>query len=377
MPRDLLKAVSFGLALGGVGYLAVALARVRGFRQRARQRPSFLPAVSVLKPLHGEEEGLYENLCSFCQQDYPGFEIVLGVRDPGDSAIAIAQRVVGRFPERAVLVVGDGASDAANPKVANLSRMIDRASHPIVVIADADMRVGPDYLRRLVAPFEDEVVGAVTCLYAGTSGPELASELGAMFINEQFAPSVLVANAIEPLRYAFGATIAIRRSVLESIGGFAALAGHVADDHVLGRLVTERGLRIELSDYVVENVLRERSLRTLWSRELRWSRTIRSVRPLGHAFSFLTFGLPLAAIAAVLARDARSMVLLGAALSLRVALHNAADPALGVRKAGSVFLIPLRDSLSLAVWAAAFFDRRVVWREQRLSLDPQGRILRA
>jgi ceramide glucosyltransferase len=376
MRRKPLEAATLALALAGAGYLAFALAQVRRFRRREQARARVFPAVSILKPLHGEEPGLYANLCSFCEQDYPEFEVVFGVRDARDPATAVARRVVARFPGRARLVTGDGTVSALNPKVANLSRIAACAAHELVVVADADMRVTADYLRSIVAPFEDDRVGAVTCLYAGSADANLASRLGAMFINEQFAPSVLVAAAIEPLRYCFGATIAIRRSLLEGFGSFAALADHVADDHLIGRLVAERGWRVVLSSYVVENVVHERDFGTLWARELRWSRTIRSVRPLGHAFSFVTFGLPLAALAALVARDARSGVVLGIAAALRLALHNEADPALGVRRTGSAILIPLRDLLSVAVWGSAFFDRGVVWREQRLALDPRGRILR-
>jgi ceramide glucosyltransferase len=257
MPPKPLKNAAVALAVGGVGYLIFALARVRAFRRQTPQQANDLPGISVLKPLHGAEPELFENLCSFCEQDYPNFEVIFGVRDDSDAAAAVARRVVQRYPDRAALVVGDGNAPALNPKIANLSRMHGRASYPILLLADADMRVRREYLRRLVAGFDDKGVGAVTCLYAGASEGGIASDLGAMFINEQFAPSVLVANALEPLRYCFGATIAVRRSVLDEFGGFDALADHVADDHLLGKLVTSRGMRIELSDYVVENLVSE------------------------------------------------------------------------------------------------------------------------
>jgi len=360
----------------GVAYLGFALSRVRRFGARQPAKPRALPSVTILKPLFGAEAGLYQNLCSFCEQDYPDYEVILGVADDSDPALEVARRVIERFPQRARLAIGNGTARARNPKVANLIGMLAvTRDTDVIVIADADMRVGPDYLRSVVAPLEDAGVGAVTCLYAGTAPSGLASQLGAMFINEQFAPSVLVAGALEPLRYCFGATIAVRRSVLDALGGFGALSTHVADDHLLGQLVTDRGLRIALADYVVENVIHEPDFLTLWSRELRWSRTIRSVRPLGHAFSFLTFGLPLAAGAVLLGRGHRiGAILLGGALALRVAVHYETNAALGVPRAGSPLLIPLRDALSFAVWVAAFFDRVVDWRGQRLELDPQGDI---
>lgn len=376
MPRKLIAAATTAAALAGAGYLAFALVRVRQFRRREPEVSARLPSIAVLKPLYGEDEQLEENLRSFCEQDYPNFEVVFGVHDARDPAAEIARRVVAAFPDRARLVTGNGTPDSGNRKVANLTRIAAGVSQEIVVLADADMRVSPDYLRALAAPFEDDRVGAVTCLYAGRSARNLLSQLAAMYLNEQFAPSVLVANAMEPLQYAFGATIAVRRSVLERIGGFAALAGHVADDHLLGQLVTELGLDVRLSRYVVENVMHERDFAGMWSRELRWSRTIRSVRPLGHAFSVVTFGVPLALLAAVVAPGPRSSALLATSIVLRLLLQSEANAAFGVQtKAASALLAPLRDVLSLSVWAAAFFDRRVVWRGQQLQLDAEGQII--
>jgi len=369
MQRNLFGAALSLAAIAGVGYLGFALARTRAFNRRARSQASSLPPVSILKPLHGEEAGLFENLRTFCEQNYPAFEVILGVRDVHDAALGTAQQIVARYPDRARLAIGEGTAGTGNPKVANLTGMLSIARHPIVVIADADMRVEPNYLRQLVEPFEASDVGAVTCLYAGSPSENLPSRLGAMFINEQFAPSVLVATALEPLRYCFGATIAVRRSMLDSIGGFAALGDHVADDHLLGKLVAERGARVVLSNYVVENVIDEPGFSSLWARELRWSRTIRSVRPLGHAFSFLTFGLPLAALATIVTRGAfGTPLLLALAASLRVALHLEAN-------VGSTMLIPLRDAMSFAVWVASFAARDVDWRGQRLELDAAGEIL--
>lgn len=363
-------------AAAGAGYLAFALHCVRKFRLREHPPARRLPSVAVLKPLYGAEEGLEENLVSFCKQDYPWFDVIFGVHDSSDPAADVARRVVERFPERARLVAGEGSRDGINPKVENLLRMAGGVSEEIVVLADADMRAAPSYLRSIVAPFDDERVGAVTCLYAGSAQSGTASELAAMFVNEQFAPSVLVANAVEPLRYAFGATIAVRRSLLERIGGFSALLGHVADDHLLGKLVNEAGFEVRLSTYVVENVMYERDFSTLWARELRWSRTIRSVRPLGHAFSVVTFGLPLAVLAVGLRPGLGTGLLLGVTAGLRYALHVETQAAFGVGpKAASALLIPLRDALSLAVWVAAFCGRDVDWRGRSLQLDPEGQIL--
>lgn len=363
----------FLAGLAGIAYLGFALTRVRRFGRRCAQTAKRLPSITVLKPLHGIEPGLFENLCSFCDQDYPEFAVVFGVGERGDPAVEIAERVVARFPDRAALVVAAGLQGARNPKVANLASMVGSATNEIVAIADADMRVGRDYLRRIAAPFDEERVGAVTCLYSGSATKGTASSLAAMFINEQFAPSVLVAGALEPLRYAFGATVAVRRGILHALGGIAALGGHVADDHLLGKLICEQGFEVRLADYVVENVVFEPNLAGLWLRELRWSRTIRSVRPFGHALSFVTFGLPLALAGALLTRSSgRRFTLVALGVGLRLGLHYAANSAFAVRKSGSAFLIPLRDALSVAIWVAAFFGRDVAWRERTLELDEKG-----
>ena len=364
----MLRSAATWSAAAGIAYLSVALVRMRRFERRACARATAFPSVTILKPLAGIEDGLYENLCSFCEQEYPVYKVLFSVREADDPAADVARRVVERFPQRAELVAGGPAIDAANPKVANLSQIIERANGDVLVFADADMRVAPSYLLEIVEPLADPKVGAVTCLFAG-SGRDPISVFAAQAINEQFVPSVLVAGALEPMRYCIGATIAMRRSDFAAIGGLEALAPHVADDYKVGMLVAERGMRVALADYVVEDVIAEPSLLTLWEHELRWSRTIRSVRPFGHAFSFLTYGLPLAILAG-------RVELILAAAALRVAMHYTSATALGVRDPGSPLLIPLRDTFSLAVWAASFFGRNVTWRERRLRLDASGLIER-
>jgi ceramide glucosyltransferase len=362
-------------AAAGIAYLAFAGSRVRRFGHARGAAASETPPVTILKPLHGIEEGLYENLRSFCEQDYSAFSVVCGAQSPADPALEVAERLAAHYRERLEIVVGTGESSTGNPKIANLAALAARARGEIVVIADADMRVGTDYLRSIVAPFADARVGAVTCLYRAGAGRGIFSALAAMHINEEFAPSVLVAGALEEMDYCFGATIAVRRDVLEAIGGFAALRGHVADDYLLGKLVRERGLKIVLSRYVVENVVYEPSFASLASRELRWMRTIRSVRPLGFALSFLTCGLPLALLGAALTSNPGlrfGFAAIGA--SLRLSLHADTQRALGVRRPPPAWLIPLREALTVTLWIAAFFDRNVTWREQRLRLDDAGNI---
>jgi ceramide glucosyltransferase len=339
------------------------------------------PGVTVLKPVCGLEPELYENLCSFCDQTYGVFQVIFGVQDPTDPALEVIERVVQRFPTRDLLVaIGKPSSTriaGANPKVANLTGMIGHAKYDLLVIADADMRVGTDYLRSIARDFASESVGAVTCLYAGAACTGFESTLAAMQINDQFAPSVLVAVALQRLRFCFGATMAVRHTVLDAIGGLGALASRLGDDYVLGELVSERGLAVRLSSYVVQNVVSEPGLGSLWRHEMRWARTVRAQRPLGYAFLFVTYPLPIALLFLALSPSlALGLSVALVATVLRVALHYAMRAALDVPGRPQPWLIPLRDALGLGVWIASFFGRSVRWRQRDFTLKAGGEIAR-
>jgi ceramide glucosyltransferase len=365
--------------IAGCCYLALALQRTLAFgrpRRRGAARTKYAPAVTILKPLCGDEPDLYENLCSFCDQDYPSFQVVFGIRDASDPAATVARRVRERFAQCDTALVVDDRVHAPNLKMANVLNMAACAKHDIIVVADSDVRVDRSYLSSVVAPFADDRVGAVTCLYRGVARrPRLWSELGAMFVNEQFAPSVLVALALSPMDFCLGATMAVTRDALDAIGGFNAIASHLADDQMLGRLVRAQGRRVELSAAVVETTVCDPDVRRLWEHELRWARTMRAARPWGYSFSFITFALPLAIAYALVSPGIMSVALLGLSAVLRLALHYATRSAFRIRCADSALLIPLRDALSLAVWATHFFGRHVRWRGASYRVDSTGRLM--
>jgi ceramide glucosyltransferase len=383
--RAAASALALGAAVASIGYAAFAIGRVRAFGSRASEQSqrrlavrspatTSRPAVSVLKAVRGIEPRLEENLRSFCAQDYPEYHVVLGTLDPNDAALSVLRRVAAEFPDRATVVCGDGVARFRNPKIATLAPMIAHATGEILVIADSDMRVTPDYLDAVVAPFADARVGAVTCIYRGEpASNDLASELGAMWITDQFAPSALVATTIEPLTYCFGGTMAVRRDVFAAIGGLAALGSRIADDATLGRLVTERGHRVALADYLVTNVVSETGLRGLLAHELRWARTIRAIRPASYVGVFLTYPIPLALGYAALARSRRGpLAVIALAVLVRLALHRtirALSP--GARRAPAV-LIPVRDVLGVAVWALGLRGRHVRWRDGDLLIAADG-----
>lgn len=378
---DALHSLLLVAVAASVVYALGALRCLAAFRRRAPAPApaAFRPPVTVLKPVCGLEAGLYENLRSFCDQDYPAYQVLFGVQDEGDPATGVVRRLIAEFPGADIaLIIGDAAG-GANPKVGNLGNMHHAAEHDFFVIADSDMRVGATWLAEVMAPFGDPGVGAVTCLYKATPVGGLPSRLACMFINEWFFPSVLVSARLREIRFCLGATMAVRRSLLRRIGGFATLSQHLADDHMLGRMVSALGYRVALSRYVVENVVHERSFGHLFRHELRWSRTVRTVEPFGHAFSFLMYGVPLALAAALVARMTgdggwSGLWLVLPAMILRAGMRRAARRTLGLPQDRALWLAPLRDALCLAVWAASFIVTRVHWRGRRFAVEPAGRI---
>jgi len=317
------------------------------------------PSVSVLKPLCGDEPRLYENLATLCRQDYSHYQIVYGVRDAGDPALSVVRRLQADFPACDIALVIAPEVHGSNLKASNLINMLPQARHDWLVVADSDIAVAPDYLSRVAAPLANPSTGVVTCLYRARALGGFWASLGAQFIDDWFVPSVRVAHAGGSRRFAFGATIALRRDTLVAIGGFEALSGRLADDYWLGELSRRQGLTTVLSDVVVSTDVTEAGLGELWAHEVRWLRTIRSLNPAGFAFTFITFtwpvlllGLALAPLPATLA-----MVLLGALA--RCLLAGSFSAALRA---------PLRDVLLLAEWATALFGSHVAWRGQVLSV---------
>jgi ceramide glucosyltransferase len=357
----------------GLAYMGFAIKRIRDFRRTpVRGASTFTPPVTIFKPLHGDEPRLYENLRSFCDQDYRAYQVIFGAANENDPAIEIARRLQREFSKCDIAIVAGSQSAVRNPKVGNLIAMREHAKHEIFLIADSDMHAGRDYLRAVMAPFEDAGVGAVTCIYGGNADSRLPSQLGAMHVNDQFVPSVLVATALEPLTYCFGATMAVRRDVLERIGGFEELGRHLGDDYTLGKLVAEAGYGVELSPYVVHTTVAEADLASLWLHELRWARTILAQRPAGYTGSVVTFPLPFAAAFAALVPSTLGIVTLVLTIALRTLLHFEAGRTFAPHVRATPWLIPLRDGLGLGVWFAAFLGKRVRWRDSRYEVKAGG-----
>lgn len=372
MTVDALDVLSAGLAgLTGVGLLQCALgwAALVRFRARRTPEPPALPAVTILKPLHGDEPMLEDALASVCQQDYPNFQIVFGLQDPDDSALPVLRRLRARFPAVNMDVVVDRTRHGVNRKVGNLINMLPNARHDVLVIADSDMHVAPDYLRRLVAAMQPGT-GLVTTVYAGLPATDaLPAQLGAAQINHAFLPGALLARAMGR-QDCLGATMALTRDMLEQVGGLHALVDHLADDAVLGRLVCARGLSVSLADTIPATTVPETQLPALFQHELRWARTVKSLVPAEFAMSSVQYPIIWAALTVgVSGGDMRAWALFAFAWTWRAAMAWAVDRSLGVASGLTIWCLPLRDLLSLTVILASYRTRRVAWRGQVLTAN--------
>jgi ceramide glucosyltransferase len=366
-------AIAIGL-MPAWAYLVGAAIAVTRFTWRPLPAPPDRPAVSVLKPLHGAEPGLYENLRSFAEQDYPTVQIVLGVNDPADGALAAARALISDLPASDIALVVEKRAQGSNRKVANLENMLEAARHDFLVLADSDMRVDRRYLAAVTAPLHEPPTGAVTCLYRGVPTGGKWSELGALQINFGFLPGALVADALGLGGGCFGATIALRRDSLERIGGFVRLRDALADDHRIGEEIRALGLAVVLSPYILEARVSEVSFAGLWQHELRWARTVRAVAPFGFAASMLAHPVVIAALGAAATGFAlTSSIFLVISCVLRWATARVIANALGLRQA-KPWLLLVRDALSFAVFVASFFGRTVYWRDQVFHVEASGRI---
>ena len=354
----------------GVYYLIAliaALARLRVREPAGRD----LPAVSILKPVRGRDPRFYEAIRSHAVQEYPRYEILFGVKDPADPAIADIRRLQAEFPDRGIRLIFT-TGDAPNGKVAVLAELAREARHPVWLVNDSDILVEPDYLRRVTAPLGDPQVGVVTCLYRARA-ESWPGKWEAIGIATEFAPSVLVAPLVGVSGFALGSTMVFRREQLQQIGGFAALADYLADDYQLGTQIARLGYRVELSTVVVETNLSAGSWGEVWRHQLRWSRTIRVSRTAGY-YGYLATQ---AAFWSLVAGVAGYWAIALAVIAVRLAAGLAAGRyVLGDRQVARYwYLMPLRDLWGFAIWIAGLSGDTVEWRGQKLKLSAEGKIV--
>lgn len=353
---------------------AALLARRFHPSQEVPDRASSSPGITLLKPLHGDEPRLEENLESFLRQAYEGpVQVIFGIQDPRDPAAEVVERLKRRYPDSDLTLVCDTTARGANRKISNLANMMARVSHGVVVLSDSDMSVGRDYLARLAAALDAPGVGGVTCLYYGRGDAGPASRLVAMGISQHFLPSALVGLKMRLAHPCMGSTIALRRETLAAIGGFEAFSDTLADDHAIGEAVRRLGLEIVIPDMLLRHGCAERSLAELWRQEQRWSATVYGIDPAGYTGGIVLHPLPLAlAGAALLGFSGPGLAGIALALCARGAAAVQVSRASGERP--ELPLVPVRDLLSFAVFFSAFFARSVDWRGARLRIASQGRL---
>jgi ceramide glucosyltransferase len=374
-----------GCASSSVYYLlclwsaAVCLRERRaGNGARATQAHPLLPPVSILKPLKGVDPEIYSSFRSYCLQEYPEYEIIFGVSEADDPAVASVRQLQQEFPDRAIRLVVCDKILGANVKVSNLEQMVGTARYEYLLVNDSDIQVESDYLKRVIAPLTNENVGMVTCLYRGVAAHTLGSQLESLGIMD-FCSSVLVARQLEGgLRFGLGSTLAFRRADLERIGGFRAIVDYLADDYELGRRIAALGRRVELSDVVVETHLPSYTMREFVAHQLRWARGVRDARAGGYFGLIATFGLMWALLNLIAAHAAPwSWMVLGAVVLLRFAVVSVAgkfvlqDPQLMKH----LWSLPLRDAFAVLVWLASFAGHTVTWRGDTFQLK-NGKLVR-
>jgi ceramide glucosyltransferase len=373
IPISPLRVLILVIALAPLGYyVAGILAAVRFFRrERNRKFPDFAPPVSLLKPVRGVDFATHENFASFCQQDYPEYEILFCVNDLLDPAVPVIQQIIAEYPQHRIRLLHGAPQTGSNRKVNNLVLLTQEAQHEILVQSDGDVRVGPRYLREVVAPFADATVGATSCFYRGIAEANLGAELEAVGAASDFFAGALIADWKEGVTFALGASVTTSKGWLRSIGGYEALANLLADDYELGNRIHKAGGKVLLCRELVWTMYPAQTAKGFWQHQVRWARTVRRCRPAAFLALLFTHGLPWALLAAVVAPN---LIVSGVYLLAYIFLRYMMAWVVGVWGIGDevlkrkLWLIPLRDALHFAVWLTSFTSNRVTWGDSQFIL---------
>ena len=346
-------------------FVAVALGLLATFRFSRTKCPCQFkrPAVTILKPLCGDEPGLHAALASICVQDYPLIQIIFGVRDQNDRALSTVSNIQAQFPHLDIETIVDPTTTGINPKISNLLNMMPSAKHDILLFSDSDLHVAPDYVAKVVDALFQPGTGLVTTVCTGLqTSPGFVARLGAANITYSFLPSVLASRALGRAD-CLGTTMALHRDTLAKAGGLAALVRHVGDDNILGRRVRWLGLHVALAATVPATAVPETSLRALWQHELRWARTIRALEPFLFATSVLQYPLFWATIGVMFDKlSTLSVALFLTAWAVRGLAALCTARALRLAEPSPFWFLPLRDIMTACIVAASYLGARVVWR---------------
>ena len=368
-----------GIALGvaGLTYLILAVRAVSRFRERAVFGAEPRPGVSVLKPVYGTNPQLYESLRSFCLQDYPKFEVIFGAHTADDPAIEVVNRLIAENPGLDLRLVVDETLAGPNRKAANLANIARTAKYDLFVLADSDVRVDPDCIAAMAAPFDDKTVGAVASIYKGWPADNTPSRFGALYLNDWFVPSVTVDVDLRGIDFVFGAMSAVRREALDAIGGFDMLAGCLAEDFSMGRFVARRGWRVVLSPYACDTVVAEPNFASMFQHEVRWHRSERACRPFDQFMAVVTWPLALLLILLLPQPSIIGLSIIGAHVTLRIILHYLVRRNLRIATPPEPWLVPLRECVCFFAWVAGMFGNNIKWGKETFSIRAYRKLMAA
>jgi ceramide glucosyltransferase len=371
-----------GAALGvaGLAYLVFALRSTLRFRERPVFNKNVFHennrrGVSVLKPVHDADPNLYEALRSFCVQDYPVYEVIFGAHTADDPAIAVVNRLIAEFPDLDLRLVVDARLAGPNRKAANLANIARAARYDLFLLSDSDVRVDQNCVASMAAAFDDPRVGAVASIYKGWPVDNAASRFGALYLNDWFAPSVLVDVDLRGIDFVFGAMSAVRRDALNIIGGFEMLAQCLAEDFSMGRMIARRGWRVVLSPYACDTLVPEATFAEVFRHEVRWQRLERACRPTDQFMSVVTWPLPLLMLLLLPEPSIVGLSLIAAHLSLRLALHYAIQRSFRLAAVAAPWFVPLRECACFAAWFVGLFGNRVKWGQETFSIGAYRKMI--
>jgi ceramide glucosyltransferase len=380
MPILVLSALQItGVLVGAaaVAYLVLALRSVGRFKERPERVANWEPPVSVLKPVYGADPGLYECLRSFCEQDWPDYEVIFGAHSEDDPAVPVVRRLIAEFPDRDLRLIIDDRLAGPNRKAANLANIYRSARHDIIVLSDGDVRIDRNCLASLAAPFVAPSVGAVAAIYKGWAVGGAAARFGALYLNDWFVPSVVVDVDLRGIDFVFGALSAVRRRPLEAIGGFEYLAQCLAEDFSMGRMISRKGWKVVLSPYACDTVVAERSFWDMFRHEVRWQRSERACRPLDQFMSVVTCPLPLLALLLLPQPSIIGLGIIGSEIALRILLHFQVRRSFRISGPIEPWLVPLRDCVCFFAWAAGLFGSHVYWGKEAFSIKGYRKLMAA
>lgn len=385
LARALLLIAIFGTVTSTV-YLLLVIAGVLRFAKHRREllnAPAYTPPVSVLKPVHGSEPNLRENLESFFLQDYPNFELIFCARSEDDAALQIARQLSEKYPVLKVRFVTSGEPPWTNAKLYSLEMMWKQAAHDLLVISDSDVRVSPDYLREIIKPFANPSVGMTTCIFRGLPAGGFWTDLEALGYSVEMTSGVVVADMLEGMKFALGPTMVVRRQCVRALNGFGFMDDYCADDYILGNRVAESGMEVVLSHHSIDHMVFHHSFLSSMRHQVRWMRSTRFSRPKGHLGTVLTYAMPFGVLG-LIAGFASGYTKLGITLVAAAFLNRVTQSVIAGyvvaedRKALALaWLYPVRDLLGAFLWIGSYLSAKIDWRGEEYRLTTNGKMLRA